>query len=59
MRWTKEENARFIQGVKRFGKDFYKIAKLVGTRSESAVYKHALIYNRQDMKNSKCIPKDY
>ena len=53
-RWTDEETQKFITGIKRFGNDFEKIAKHVGTRNASAVYTYAM---RSDSfgRNSKLI----
>ena len=38
--WTVEEHSRFTEGLKKYGKDYKKVADLVGTRSVTQVRTH-------------------
>lgn len=40
-RWTKEEHQRFIEGVKKFGKNWKQVEEYVGTRTGAQVRSHA------------------
>lgn len=40
-RWTKEEHQRFIDGVKKFGKNWKQVEEYVGTRTGAQVRSHA------------------
>lgn len=40
-RWTKEEHKRFVEALKRFGKDWKKVEDFVGTRSSAQIRSHA------------------
>jgi hypothetical protein len=51
-RWSKEELARFEEGVDMFGKDTWKIAEHVGMRAPLQVVK-LLSYRRSKMKKGK------
>ena len=57
-RWTDEENKKFSTGIKRFGNDFEKIAKLVGTRSASAIETYAMRSTRYG-RHSKFIKQNF
>ncbi len=43
-RWTNEEHQRFLEGLKKFGKNWKKIEELVGSRSGAQVRSHAQKY---------------
>ena len=36
-RWTEEEHSRFLEGLDRFGKDWPKLVKFIGTRRRDQV----------------------
>lgn len=40
-RWTKEEHQRFVEGLRKFGKNWKKIEEFVGTRSGPQIRSHA------------------
>ena len=40
-RWTKEEHQRFIEALKRFGKDWKKVEDFVETRNSAQIRSHA------------------
>lgn len=40
-RWTKEEHQRFIEGLKKFGKNWKQVEDYVGTRSGAQIRSHA------------------
>lgn len=43
-RWTKEEHLRFVEGLKKFGKNWKSIEEYVGTRNGAQVRSHAQKY---------------
>ncbi|OMJ72779.1 hypothetical protein SteCoe_28697 [Stentor coeruleus] len=50
--WSKEEHYRFIQGIQMYGKNWKKIYKCVGTRSNNQIRSHAQKYfQKLDKKN--------
>jgi SHAQKYF class myb-like DNA-binding protein len=40
-RWTKEEHQRFIEGIKKYGKNWKQVEDHVGTRSGAQIRSHA------------------
>jgi len=40
-RWTKEEHHRFVEGLKKFGKNWKQVEDFVGTRSGAQIRSHA------------------
>jgi len=40
-RWTKEEHQRFIESLRKFGKNWKKVEEYVGTRSGPQIRSHA------------------
>jgi SHAQKYF class myb-like DNA-binding protein len=42
--WSKEEHARFIQGIQLYGKNWKKVVECVGTRSSNQIRSHAQKY---------------
>jgi len=58
-RWTEQEHQKFIQAIKKYGKDWKKIKEEVGTRSAIQVRSHAQKYfqklNKTDFMSN---PKD-
>jgi len=40
-RWTKEEHQRFVEGLRKFGKNWKKVEEYVGTRSGPQIRSHA------------------
>jgi len=40
-KWTKEEEARFVEGLSKFGKNWKKVEAYVGTRTSEQVRSHA------------------
>ena len=40
-RWSQQEHALFLEGVKLYGKDWKKVQELVGTRSSTQARSHA------------------
>jgi SHAQKYF class myb-like DNA-binding protein len=40
-RWTKEEHQRFIEGIKKYGKNWKQVEDYVGTRSGAQIRSHA------------------
>lgn len=40
-RWTEQEHALFMQGIKLYGKDWKKVQQLVGTRTSAQSRSHA------------------
>jgi SHAQKYF class myb-like DNA-binding protein len=40
-RWTKEEHQRFIEGLKKFGKNWKQVEEFVGTRNGTQIRSHA------------------
>lgn len=40
-RWTKEEHERFVEGIRRFGKNWKKVEEFVGTRNGAQIRSHA------------------
>lgn len=40
-RWTKEEHQRFIDGLKKFGKNWKQVEEHVGTRTGAQIRSHA------------------
>jgi SHAQKYF class myb-like DNA-binding protein len=40
-RWTKEEHQRFIEGIKKYGKNWKQVEEHVGTRSGAQIRSHA------------------
>ncbi|EWM22603.1 myb-like dna-binding shaqkyf class family protein [Nannochloropsis gaditana] len=43
-RWTKQEHLAFLRGLRVYGRDWNKIQRLVGTRSQPQVRSHAQKY---------------
>jgi SHAQKYF class myb-like DNA-binding protein len=43
-RWTKDEHERFVEGLKRHGKQWKKVAAYVGTRTVTQTKTHAQKY---------------
>ena len=43
-RWTDAEHRRFLEGLKKFGKDWRLIEEYIGTRSCSQIRSHAQKY---------------
>ncbi|TMW55760.1 hypothetical protein Poli38472_010642 [Pythium oligandrum] len=43
-RWTSEEHAAFLEGIKMYGKDWRRVAKVVSTRSAVQTRTHAQKY---------------
>ena len=40
-RWTKEEHERFIEGIRKYGKNWKKVEEFVGTRNGAQIRSHA------------------
>jgi len=40
-RWTKEEHHRFVEGIKKFGKNWKQVEDFVGTRNGAQIRSHA------------------
>ncbi len=40
-RWTKEEHHRFVEALKKFGKNWKQVEDFVGTRSGAQIRSHA------------------
>lgn len=40
-RWTKEEHQRFVEGLKKFGKNWKQVEEYVGTRNGAQIRSHA------------------
>jgi len=40
-RWTDEEHDRFVEALRMFGKDWYRVGEYVGTRNASQIRSHA------------------
>jgi len=40
-RWTKEEHQKFIEGLKRYGKNWKQVEEHVGTRNGAQIRSHA------------------
>lgn len=40
-RWTDAEHNRFIEALRRFGKDWYRVEEFIGTRSSAQIRSHA------------------
>jgi SHAQKYF class myb-like DNA-binding protein len=40
-RWTKEEHQRFVEGLKKFGKNWKQVEDFVGTRNGTQIRSHA------------------
>lgn len=40
-RWTKEEHQKFIEGLKKFGKNWKQVEEYVGTRNGAQIRSHA------------------
>ena len=40
-RWTKEEHQKFIEGLKKFGKNWKQVEEHVGTRNGAQIRSHA------------------
>ena len=40
-RWTAEEHQRFIEALRKFGKDWYRVEEYIGTRSSAQIRSHA------------------
>jgi SHAQKYF class myb-like DNA-binding protein len=40
-RWTKEEHQRFVEGIKKFGKNWKQVEDFVGTRNGAQIRSHA------------------
>jgi SHAQKYF class myb-like DNA-binding protein len=40
-RWTREEHQRFVDGLKKFGKNWKKVEEYVGTRTGAQIRSHA------------------
>lgn len=43
-RWTDEEHQRFIDAIKKYGKDWVKVQQYIGTRSTAQTRSHAQKY---------------
>eukprot|EP00826_Nyctotherus_ovalis_P038558 TRINITY_DN361_c0_g1_i10.p1 TRINITY_DN361_c0_g1~~TRINITY_DN361_c0_g1_i10.p1 ORF type:complete len:205 (+),score=40.23 TRINITY_DN361_c0_g1_i10:78-692(+) len=55
-RWTKDERARFVEGLKRYGKNWKKVEVFVGTRSATQVRSHAQKYFLRLRQQNKIAP---
>lgn len=58
-RWTKDEHERFVEGLKRHGKQWKKVAAYVGTRTVTQTKTHAQKYFQKiqkvrSLRASKC-----
>jgi SHAQKYF class myb-like DNA-binding protein len=51
--WSKDEHNRFVDGLRKHGKDWKKIVECVGTRSSNQVRSHAQKYFLKLEKKSK------
>ena len=45
--WTEPEHERFIEAVRRFGKNWGQITRYVGSRSRQSVYSHAQKFRKR------------
>lgn len=46
-KWTDDEHQRFVEAVKKYGKDYKQIVKHVGTRIYSSVATHAYNFKKE------------
>ena len=49
--WSSSETEKFIEAVKLFGKDWYKIYKHIGTRTRSQVASFAQNFRKKEKAN--------
>lgn len=50
-RWTREEHDRFVEGLRKFGKNWRKVEEFIGTRTGAQIRSHAQKYfNRLNKK---------
>lgn len=40
-RWTAEEHQTFLDSLRKFGKDWYRVEEAIGTRSSAQIRSHA------------------
>ena len=45
--WTEDEHKLFVEAVRKFGKDWQKIAEHVGTRRRDQIQSHAGVFTKQ------------
>ena len=48
--WTDEEHERFLEAIRRYGKNWYQITRFVATRSRQSVYSHAQKFRKRVQK---------